>query len=130
MRQALVALVVALSIFGAVEAIPDAATVPVVQQIAAQDAEAGCGFGVWIPAWYINGYHGKETASGCGTVTLQVCLINTAGMVYGCNTFTGSGASLAVYSAVASTWYGCTQATYAWHSGSSNWYRSGWGAVC
>ena len=83
-----------------------------VDVVAPQDASAACTIAIGAPAWHVSGYQGSMSASGCGTVTLQACLQNTAGTVYGCHTWSGSGASARVWSSSANYNYGWTQRTW------------------
>lgn len=94
-----------------------------------QAADAACNVSISVPVWYINGYHGSMAASGCGTITLQACLQNLAGTVYACNTWSGSGSSVRVWSLPASGRMGCTQRTWGWSSLYGTWVTN-WVAVC
>lgn len=87
-----------------------------VDLVSPPSASAVCTVGVVRPLWQssLGGYYGKQVANGCGQISMQVCLQNTAGTTYACRTWNGSGAAITLWTSKASTWYGCTQRTWAW----------------
>jgi len=92
------------------------------------NAAATCTIAIGAPLWHNGAYRGSMSASGCGSITLQACMQNTAGTVYACTTWSGVGANVFVWSGAANLAY-CQQRTWGWSSVYGTWV-SAWRILC
>lgn len=101
----------------------------IVGSVAPAPASASCVIAQGNLQWVVNGYKGSMSASGCGTVDLISCVQNTAGTVYGCREWYGSGASVVEWSYNAASYYGCTQRARG-YSNIYGWWVGAWVRIC